>query len=86
MLRIHTGLQKCIKKNIFDLHLNKMNPFVIHESCVKIRKNEIIFEQYRMSINRVKYDIEVQNYDAIKCNQILIYFVQLMFNRNHPDH
>ena len=29
-----------------------------------------------MALNQYKYDIEVQNDDAIKCNQILFYFMQ----------
>ena len=49
-----------------------MNPFGIHEPCIKIAKNELIFEQYIMNLNRYKYDIEVQkDDDAINCNQIL---------------
>ena len=57
-----------------------MNPFDICAPCIKITKSELLFEQYRMALSRGNYDIEDQNYDAIKCNQILIYFVQLMFN------
>ena len=34
-----------------------------------------------MSLNRYKYDIEVQNYDAIKRNQIFLDFMQRMFNQ-----
>ena len=34
-----------------------------------------------MSLKRDKYDIEVQNYDTIKCNQIFVDFVQRTFNR-----
>ena len=33
-----------------------------------------------MALNQDKYDIEVQNDDAIKCNQILFNFMQQMFN------
>ena len=39
MLRIHTGLKKWSKKNIYDLHLKRINPFGIHEPCIKIAKN-----------------------------------------------
>ena len=49
-----------------------MNPFGIHEPCIKIAKNKLIFEKYRMDLNQDKYDIEVQkDDDAINCNQIL---------------
>ena len=68
MLRIHTGLCKLSKKNVFDLHLKKMNPFDICEPCIIISKRELLFEQYRMALNWDKYDIEVQNDDAIKRN------------------
>ena len=33
-----------------------------------------------MSLKRDKYDIEVQNDDAIKRNQILFYFMEQTFN------
>ena len=80
MLRIHTGLHNCSKTNIFDLHLNKTNPFGIHESCIKIAKNELFLEQYIMALNRYKYDIKVQNYDAIKRDQIFFGFMQQKLN------
>ena len=80
MLRIHTGLRKWSKKNILNLHLKKINQFVIHKTCIKIAKNELIFEQYIMAPNRERYDIEVRNDDEIKSNQILFGFMQLMFN------
>ena len=41
----------------------------------------MLFEQYRMALNRDKYDIEVRNDDAIKRNQILFDFMQQNFNR-----
>ena len=81
MLRIHTGLRKWIKTNKFDLHLKQMNPFGIHEPCIKISNNELIFEQYRTALNQEKHEIEVQNDDAIKRNQILFAFMQWKFNR-----
>ena len=58
-----------------------MNPFGIHEPCIKISNNELIFEQYRTALNREKHEIEVQNDDAIKRNQILFAFMQWKFNR-----
>ena len=59
MLRIHTTLKKCSKRNVFDLHLQKMNPFGIHEPCIKIARSEVLFEQYIMDLGQEKYDIEV---------------------------
>ena len=66
ILRIHTGLRKWIKKNILELYLKKKNPFGIHEPCIKIENNKLIFEQFIMDLSQDKYDIEVQDYDAIK--------------------
>ena len=68
ILRIHTGLWKWSKRNIFDFHLKKKNPFDIRVPCIKIENSELLIEQYRMSLNREKYDIEFQNDDAIKRN------------------
>ena len=81
MLRIHNVLRKWINTNLFDLHLKKSNPFGIHEPCIKILKNELIFEQYRMALNRDKYEVEVLNSDQIKRNQMFLDFMQQKFNR-----
>ena len=70
MLRIHTGLLKWTKKNVYDLHLKKRNPFEIGKPCINIASRELLFEKHRMAIKRYKYDIEVQNDDSIKCNRI----------------
>ena len=53
-----------------------MNPFDISKPFIKISKSELLFEQYRMALKRDKYDIEVQNDDAIKRNRILFDFVR----------
>ena len=58
-----------------------MNPFVIHEPCIKIANNELLFEQYRMALNRDKYDIDVINNDAIKHNGIFFNLMQRTFNQ-----
>ena len=80
MLRIHTGLRKLIKKNVYDLHLKKTNPFEIGKTCITIAGKERLFKPYRMSLHRDKYDIKIQNDDAIKRNQIFFDFIQHMFN------
>ena len=51
VLRIHTDLRKCSKAHVFDLHLKKMNPFGIHEPCIKISRSKLLFEQYRMALS-----------------------------------
>ena len=57
-----------------------MNPFEIGKSCIIIARRELLFEQHRMALKRYKYDIEVQNDDAIKRNQIFFDFMQRTFN------
>ena len=81
MLRIHTGLRKWSKKNVYDLHQKKTNPFDICVPCINIAKSEVLFEQYIMALNQEKDDTEVQNDDAMKPNQIFFDFMQQTFNR-----
>ena len=57
-----------------------MNPFYIRVPCINITKSNLLFEQYIMALNQDIYDIEVQNDDAIKRNQIFFVFVQRTFN------
>ena len=51
-----------------------MNPFDIRVQCINIENSELLFEQCRMALNQHKYNIEVRNDDAIKRNQIIIWF------------
>ena len=53
-----------------------MNPFDISKPCIKIVNSELLFGQYRMALNRDKYDIKVRYDDTIKRNQILFDFMQ----------
>ena len=76
VLRIHTGLKKLSKRNVYDLHLKKMNTFEIGKPCIIITRRELLFKQYKMALKRDKYDIELQNDYAIKCNQIFFDFMQ----------
>ena len=43
MLRIHIGLRKWNKRNLYGLHLKKMNPFDICVPCIEITKSELLF-------------------------------------------
>ena len=87
MLKIHTGLQKLSETNLFDLHQNKMNPFCIHEPYINIANNELLFQQYIMSLHWERYDIKVQNNDAIivtkysliSCNKRAIYWMDYIY-------
>ena len=58
-----------------------MISFDIRVPCNKIEKNELLFEKYRMALNRDKYDNDVQNDDAIKHNRIIFGIMQQTFNR-----
>ena len=58
----------------------KMNPFEIIKPSIIIAGRELLFKQYRMALKRDKYDIELQNDDAINCNQIFFDFIQRTFN------
>ena len=53
-----------------------MNTFEIGNPCIIITRREVLFEQYIMGLKWGKYDIELQNNDAIKCNQIFFDFIQ----------
>ena len=59
MLMIHDGLRKFGKKNVFNLHLKKTNPFGIHKTCIKIERSKLSFEEYIMALNQYKYYTEV---------------------------
>ena len=69
------------KRNVFDIHLKRMNPFAISVPCIKIANSELLFEQYILALNQDKYAIEIQNDDAIKHNRIFFDFMQRKFNR-----
>ena len=68
MLRIHNGLRKWIKINLFDLHLLKINQFYSRVPCIKIARIELLFQLYIMDINWEKCEIWVLNDDEIKRN------------------
>ena len=80
MLRIHTGLRKWNKNNVYHIHLRDNNPIVIDQPCIKITYSEVLFEKYRMALKRDKCAIEIQKDDAIKRNRIFFDFMLRMFN------
>ena len=71
MLRIHTGLRKWNKNNVYDIHLRENNPIGIDQPCIKIANSELLFEEYRMALKPDKDAIEFQKDDAINRNQIV---------------
>ena len=58
-LRIYTGLRKWNKHDWFHIILSDMNPLGIIQPCLTIAKNEVLFEQYRISFKRDKDAIDV---------------------------
>ena len=51
-----------------------MNPFDIGVPCINIARSEMLFKRYTTDLNWDKYDIEVQNDDATKRNQVFFLF------------
>ena len=43
MLRIHTGLRKWNKNNVYHINLRKKNPNGINQPCIKIANSEVLF-------------------------------------------
>ena len=52
MLSIHTVLRRWNKKDQFHMLLSDKNPVRINQPCIKIAKNEVLFEKYRMALKR----------------------------------
>ena len=80
MLRIHTGLRKWNKNNVYDKHPREIDPIGIDKPCIKIADSELLFDIYRMARKRDKDAIEIQKDDVIKHNQIFFDFMLRMFN------
>ena len=80
VLRIHIGLRKWNKNNVYDKHLREINPIVIDKPCIKVAKSELLFEKYRLDLKQDKDDIEIQKDDVIKCNRIFFGFMPIIFN------
>ena len=80
MLRIHTGLRKWNKNDLFHIILSDMNPLGIKRPCIMIAKNEVLFEQYIISLKRDKDTIDIEGEDEIKRNRLFFYFMLRMFD------
>ena len=61
-------MQKWNKNKVYDIHLLKINPIIIHQPCIIITKSEVLFEKYRMALKRENDAIEIQKGDALKRN------------------
>ena len=60
--------------------LRNKNPVGMNRPCIKIARNEVLLEKYKMALKRDKDAIEIQKDDAIKRNQICFDFMLRMFN------
>ena len=80
MLRIHTGLRKWNKNNVYHIHLREHNPIGIDQPCIKIENSEVLFEKYTMALKQDKNVIEIQKDDTIKLNRIFFDSMLRMFN------
>ena len=80
MLRIHTGLRKWNKNNVYDIHLRENKPIGIDQPCIKIENSEVYFEKHRIALKRDKDSIEIQKDYAIKRNRIFFDYMLRMFN------
>ena len=66
MLRIHTGFRKWNKKVRSYNILRDMNPLVIKQPFIMIANNEVLFEQYIISLKRDKDEIDIEGEHEIK--------------------
>ena len=79
MLSIHTGLRKWNKNDQFHIILSDINPLGIKQPCSMIAKNEVLFDQYRISLKRDKDAIDIEGEDAINRNRLFFDFMLRMF-------
>ena len=80
MLKIHTGLRKWTKKDLFHIILKNMNTLVIYQPCLTIANNEVLFEKYIIALKRDKDAIDIDGEDAIDSNRIFFDFMLRMFD------
>ena len=79
MLRIHTGLRKWNKNDQFHIIISDMNPLGIKQPCLMVAKNEVLFEQNRISLKREKMQLILKG--RMKSSvTIFFHFVLRMFD------
>ena len=57
-----------------------MNPLGIKQPCIMIARNEVLFEQYRISLKRDKDAIDIEGEDEIKRKRLFFDFMPRMFD------
>ena len=80
MLRIHNGLRKWNKNDQLRIILSDKNTLGIKQPCIMIAKNEVLFEQYKISLKQDKDAIDIEGEDAINRNRLFFYFMLRMFD------
>ena len=71
LLRIHTGLRKWNKKDLFHIVLRDMNSLGSKQPCLTIANIEVLFEQYRIALKRGEDAIDIDGNDLINRNRLL---------------
>ena len=56
-----------------------MNPLGIDRPCLKIAKDELLFEKYRIALKRDKDAIDIDGDDAIDSHRLVFDFMLRMF-------
>ena len=64
----------------YHILLCDKNPAGINRPCIKIAKNEVLFEKCRMTHEQDKDAIKIQGYDEIKRNRLFCDFMLRIFN------
>ena len=57
-----------------------MNPLGIDRPCLKIAKDELLFEKYRISLKRDKDVLDIDGNDAIDSHRLFFDFMLRMFD------
>ena len=57
-----------------------MNSLGIDRQCLKIASNELLFEKYRIALNRDKDAIDIDGNDEIDSHQLVLDFMLRMFD------
>ena len=81
MLKIHTGLRKLTKNDWSHILLKKINSLGIDRPCLKIAKDELLFEKYRIALKRDKDAIDIDGNDAFVSYRLFFDFMLRMFGR-----
>ena len=57
-----------------------MNPLGTNRPCLKIAKDELLYEKYRIALKRDKDAIDIDGNDAIDSHRLVFDFMPRMFD------